>query len=268
MKDYIKEIINKKLSYNENKNLVREYLQKYLLYILYKKKIYKNLVFCGGTALRFLYKMRRFSEDLDFSLSYKGKGYNFEDLLKMVKSEFLLTGYNLEIKYSTDTNVHNAFLKYSGLLFEYGITPHRDEKLSIKIEIDINPPLGGKEEVTLYQSIFMTYILHYDLPSLFAGKLHALLCRDYTKGRDWYDLLWYLTNFKGLEPNFTMLNNAISQASQESSKITTQTWKVKLKEAIEAFDIDKAKEDVYRFLEDYSEIELLTKENLFKLLTA
>lgn len=266
MKDYIKEIINKELSYDENKNLLREYLQKYLLYIFYKKKIYRELVFCGGTALRLLYKMRRFSQDLDFSLSYKAKSYNFEDILRMVKKEFSLAGYDLEIKYSTRTNVHNAFLKFPGLLFEYGLTPHRDEKLSIKIEIDTNPPLGGKEEVTLYQSVFMAYILHYDLPSLFAGKLHALLCREYTKGRDWYDLLWYLTNFKGLEPNFAMLNNALSQTCEDFGKITSQNWKVKLREVIEILDIDKAKDDVYRFLEDHSEIEFLTKENLRKLL--
>lgn len=267
MKDYIKEIVDKKLSYNDNKNRIREYLQKYLLYILYKKKIYKNLVFCGGTALRFLYKTRRFSEDLDFSLSYRPENYNFESILKIIKEEFRLSGYDLEIKYSARKNVHNAFLKFSGLLFEYGLTSHKDEKLSIKIEIDINPPSGGGVEVTLYQSVFMLYILHYDLPSLFAGKLHALLCREYTKGRDWYDLLWYLTNFKGLEPNFIMLNNAIRQTSKKFLEITNQNWKIKLGEVIDTFNVEKIKDDVYRFLENYSEIELLTKDNLYKLLT-
>lgn len=81
-------------------------------------------------------------------------------------------------------NVHNAFLKFPKLLFEYGLSPHKDEKISIKIEIDTNPRGGGREEVTLYNSIFMFYVLHFDLASLFAGKLHALLCREYTKGRD------------------------------------------------------------------------------------
>jgi len=266
MKDYIREVIKKDLTSEDNKNRIREYLQKYLLYVLYKKKIYKDLIFCGGTALRFLYKIRRFSEDLDFVLFSKAKDYNFENILKVIKNEFKLSGYNLEIKYKISKNVHNAFLKFSGILFEYGISPHKDEKLSIKIEIDTNPPEGGKEKITLYNSTFMFYIFHYDLPSLFAGKLHALLCRDYTKGRDWYDLLWYLTKFKNLEPNFILLNNALQQTHKGFEEINQKNWKKKLRELVNTVDIEKIKDDVYRFLEDHTEIEFLTKENLYNLL--
>jgi predicted nucleotidyltransferase component of viral defense system len=266
MKDYIREIIKEELTSEDNKNRVREYLQKYLLYVLYRKKIYKDLIFCGGTALRFLYKIRRFSEDLDFILSFKAKDYNFENILNIIKNEFKLSGYNLEIKYKISKNVHSAFLKFSGILFEYGISPHKDEKLSIKIEIDTNPPEGGKEKLTLYNSTFMFYIFHYDLPSLFAGKLHALLCRDYTKGRDWYDLLWYLTKFKNLEPNFILLNNALQQTHKGFEEINQKNWKKKLRELVETVDIEKIKDDIYRFLEDHTEIEFLTKENLYNLL--
>ncbi|MEA1965593.1 MAG: nucleotidyl transferase AbiEii/AbiGii toxin family protein [Candidatus Aerophobetes bacterium] len=264
MKDYIEEIVDKKFSLQDNTNRIREYIQKFLLYILYKRKLYKDLVFVGGTALRFLYGIKRFSENLDFSLSYKAKKYDFKNILKTAEEEFIASGYKIEIKYDMSRNVHNAFLKFPGLLFEYGLSPHKGEKISIKVEIDTNPPEGGREEVTLYNSIFMVYILHYDLPSLFAGKLHALLCREYTKGRDWYDLLWYLTTFKELEPNFVMLNKAIGQTMRKPFQIDGKNWKDKLKGAIDNLDIKKAKNDVRHFLENPVEIELLTKKNLYK----
>lgn len=266
MKDYIKEIVDEKFSLQDNRNRIREYIQKFLLYILYKKKLYKDLVFVGGTALRFLYQIKRFSENLDFSLSYKAKEYDFKNILKTAEKEFIASGYKIEIKYDMSKNVHNAFLKFPGLLFEYGSSPHKDEKISIKIEIDTNPPEGGREEVTLYNSVFMFYILHYDLASLFAGKLHALLCREYSKGRDWYDLLWYLTTFKELEPNFVMLNNAIGQTMRKPFQIDRKNWKDKLRGAIDNFDMKKTKNDVWRFLENPEEIELLSKKSLCELL--
>jgi len=265
MKDHIKEIIDVNLSCEENKNRIREYIQKYLLYILFKKKIYKEIVFTGGTALRIIHKIKRFSEDLDFSLSARSSGMDFEDVLKILKKELQLSGYMPEIKYAVDKTVKSAFLKFPGILFDYGLSGHADEKISVKIEVDTNPPHGGKEEVFLYNSIFMFYILHYDLPSLFAGKLHAVLFRKYTKGRDWYDLLWYLSKNK-LKPNFVMLNNAIRQTSKEYPLMNEKNWKSELKKAIKAADIKKVRNDVSRFLDDPDEIEFLTKENLYKAL--
>ena len=266
MKDYIKEIINTKLNRQENENRIREYIQKYFLYIIYKQKIYQNLIFTGETALRFIHKIKRFSEDLDFSLSSRGQDYDFLKVLNTLKREFALAGYRLEIGYNIDKNVHEAFLKFPGLLFENGLSPYKDEKISIKIEIDTNPPQGGREEVTLYNSTFMFYLLHYDLSSMFAGKLHALLCRKYTKGRDWYDLLWYFTKFENLSPNFVMLNNAIKQTCKKNLKFVKDNWKINLKHEIENLDIKKVKNDVFRFLENSSDIELLTKENLYNIL--
>jgi len=265
MKDHIKEIIDADLTCEENKNRIREYIQKYLLYILFKKKIYKELVFTGGTALRIIHKIKRFSEDLDFSLSAKSRGLNFEDMLGILKKELQLSGYSPEIKYDTVKTVNSAFLKFPGLLFDYGVSSHKDEQISVKIEVDTNPPLGGREEIVLYNAIFMFYILHYDLASLFAGKLHAVLFRKYTKGRDWYDLLWYLSKFN-LNPNFVMLNNAIKQTSKEYPELNEKNWKSALKKAIAAADIKKARNDVRRFLDDPDEIEFLTRENLYKAL--
>ena len=267
MKDYIKSVIDANLTENDNLNRVREYLQAYFLNVIYKKKFYQNLVFTGGTALRFIYKLKRFSEDMFFSLSAKVKGYDFPVMIKDIHQEFRLAGYDLEIKYDNSRPVHSALLKFPGLLFEAGLSPLKDQKIVIKIEIDSNPPQGGIESSSVYNSIFMFYILHYDLSSLFAGKVRALLCREYTKGRDWYDLLWYLTKFKGLEPNFIMLNNAMAQTSRKPVKLTIGNWKAEIKKTVETLDWAKVRNDVSRFLEDNSELSLLESKTFVNLLT-
>jgi len=266
MRDYIKTVIEPNLTQNQNLNRIREYLQTYFLNIIYKNKFYQNLVFTGGTALRFIYKIRRFSEDLDFSLSTKARNYNFTDMMKNILQEFKLAGYELEIKYDESRAVHSALLKFSGILFETGLSPLKGQKIAIKAEVDSNPPLGGVETSSVYNSNFMFYMLHYDLASLFAGKVHALLCREYAKGRDWYDLLWYLTKFKDLEPNFIMLNNAFAQTSRKPVKLTSDNWKAEIKKTAETLDWRKVRNDANRFLEDNSELDLLELKTFVNLL--
>ena len=111
MKDYIQQIMDEKATSETNKNRLREYLQEYFLQVIYKTKLYKNMIFCGGTALRFLYNINRFSEDLDFSLSANAQDYSFQALLKIVKDEFLAAGYNLEIKYKKPVSGTNNYNK-------------------------------------------------------------------------------------------------------------------------------------------------------------
>lgn len=266
MKDYIKSVIDANLTENDNLNKVREYLQAYFLYVIYKKKFYQNLVFTGGTALRFIHKLKRFSEDIDFSLSAKVKGYDFPVMIKDIHQEFRLAGYDLEIKYDNSRPVHSALLKFPGLLFETGLSPLKDQKIVIKIEIDSNPPQGGVEASSVYNSTFMFYMLHYDLSSLFAGKVHALLCREYTKGRDWYDLLWYLTKFNNLEPNYVMLNNAMAQSSRTPLTLTPENWKAEIEKVVKTLDWAKVRNDVGRFLEDINELHLLELKTFIDLL--
>ncbi|MCX5698268.1 MAG: nucleotidyl transferase AbiEii/AbiGii toxin family protein [Candidatus Omnitrophica bacterium] len=267
MKDYIKSILDPKLDYNTNLNKLREYLQSYFLYVIYKTKIYQNIVFTGGTALRFIYKIRRFSEDLDFSLSSKAKSYDFDETNRHIQQEFKLAGYDLKIKASRERTIHSALLKFSGILYESGLSPLKDQNILIKVEIDSNPPQGAVEETSVYNSIFMFYMLHYDLRSLFAGKVHALLCREYTKGRDWYDLMWYLSKFSGIEPNYIQLNNAMAQTSKNSASFTPENWKSEIKKVAQILDWAKVKNDVERFLEDPNELSLLTPETFLKLLS-
>lgn len=266
MKDYIKSIVDKKISADDNLNRIREYIQGYFLYVIYRKKYYQDMVFTGGTALRFIYRIRRFSEDIDFSLSSKAKQIDFNEMVRDVAREFEQAGYALEAKVKTHLTVNSALLKFSGILFETGLSPLRDEKILIKVEIDSRPPAGGVEASTLVNYPFMFYIQHYDLKSLFAGKVHALLCRQHTKGRDWYDLMWYLSKFDNIEPNYIMLNNAMAQTNKEAVKFTSDNWKKEIMKAVNILDWDKVKNDVKRFLEDQNELELFTKETFLKLL--
>ncbi|MFH0807624.1 MAG: nucleotidyl transferase AbiEii/AbiGii toxin family protein [Elusimicrobiota bacterium] len=266
MKDYIKSIVNKKKSPGDNLNHVREYIQAYFLYVIYRKKYYQDMVFTGGTALRFIHQIRRFSEDIDFSLSSRAKQFDFSGIMQDVSYEFKLAGYEIEIKTKLRLAVHSALLKFSGILFETGLSPLKDEKLLIKVEIDSRPPAGGIEAHTMVSSPFTFYMLHYDLPSLFAGKIHAVLCREYAKGRDWYDLLWYLGKFKELEPNFTMLNNAMAQTEKNPNTLDSRNWKPALKKAAQNTDFAQVKQDVGRFLERPEEVEFLELKTFEELL--
>ncbi|MFH1460549.1 MAG: nucleotidyl transferase AbiEii/AbiGii toxin family protein [Candidatus Omnitrophota bacterium] len=266
MKDYIKSIIDKKAGYDENLNRLREYIQTYFLYISYRKKYYQNMVFTGGTALRFIYGIRRFSEDLNFSLSMSNRGFDFLDMLKDVEQEFKLAGYSIEVKPRIKGQVYSAQLKFPQLLFETGLSMVEDEKLMIKVEIDSNPPEGGLESHTLYNKTFMFHMVHYDLASLFAGKLHALLRRKYTKGRDWYDLIWYLSKFKNIEPNYLMLNNALAQTSKVYSRISKENWKSEILKIACELEWRKVRNDVGRFLEDHNEVSLLAIETFKSML--
>lgn len=266
MKDYIKRLIDSNAPAQANVNKIREYIQEYFLYIIYRKKIYTGMVFCGGTALRFLYKIKRFSEDLDFSLSRHSRDFDFKSALDIVKKEFIASGYTTEIRYSVSGHVNNAFFHFPGLLFEHKLSGQKEEKLSIKFEVDTRPPAGGKEELSVYNGTHMFYLQHYDIASLFAGKLHALLERKYTKGRDWYDLLWYRTKFADLQPNFILLNSALKQTHSKRPEVNADNWKELTREAVNRLDFTRVKNDVLRFLEAPEESELLTRETFLKIL--
>lgn len=265
MKDYLFELINLSRPERSNRMVVREYLQEYFLNILYMKKLYKDLVFCGGTALRFLYKLKRFSEDIDFSTSVKSETLDFECFLKELKQEFEAAAYSVEVTYETRTNVKSAFFKFPGLLHEIGLSGHEDEMISIKVEVDTNPPEGGLKKTTMINRTFMFYITHYNVGSFFAGKIHAAVCRHFTKGRDWYDLILYATKFPGLHPNIEMLNNALQQTDSDIDPVYENTWQKLILNSLETADIEKAKDDVRGFLEIPEEVGLISKETIYDL---
>lgn len=245
-------------------NLLREYLQAQTLQILSACEAFNALAFVGGTALRFLHGLPRFSEDLDFSLEDKSL-YHGREWLEQVKRELTLAGYKVAVTWQGSKVVHSSWIRVAGLLHECGFSAFPEQNLSIKVEIDTRPPAGAnckKQVVSKYGSYLLQF---YDLPSLMAGKLHALLRRQYCKGRDWYDLLWYLSQRPPIEPNLTLLQNALEQTAK-GAKPQAENWREVLIEMLLSFDFAEIRSDVLPFLENYSEAKLLTAENLTTLL--
>ena len=207
MKDFVIELTQKKTGFNVKLNTMREYLQAYILRVMYDEGLFRAASFLGGTALRFLYNIPRFSEDLDFSALDKGK-IDFLKLIKKIKSELILAGYDISIAYNDKKTVKSAFIKFESLMYEAGISPLKSQKFSVKLEIDSNPPQGGVLKTYVSSKYFPIAFLSYDNESLFSGKLSALLDRKYTKGRDFFDLGWYLSKWPGLSPNIVFLNRS------------------------------------------------------------
>jgi predicted nucleotidyltransferase component of viral defense system len=262
MLDIIKNAISDVSSRETKIHITREYLQLLILKILFDRGFYKNLAFVGGTALRFLYGLRRFSEDLDFSLFNK-PGYRFDDVLKGVVYDLAKAGFSLDIKASPNPPVQAVVFKFKSILFDLGLSDYKAEKLAIKYEVDANPPKGAKTETSLITQHFVFTVTHFDIPSLYALKLHACFFRKYTKGRDFYDLLWYLG--KREVPNFKLLNNAIEQTEHKKAKVNEDNFKEFLKESLAKIDFAQAKKDVARFIEDKNELKLIDKNTILKL---
>ena len=266
MKDYVLELAASKNGYNVKLNTVREYLQAYILRILQDAGFFRSAAFVGGTALRFLYDMPRFSEDLDFSLNDLKNGYDFVDLMEKIKRELSLAGYNVEIFHKKEGIVQGAMIKFQELLFEAGLSSIRSQKFSIKLEIDTKPPDGSIAETKLITKYFPISFLTYNTSSLFAGKLHAILTRKYPKGRDYFDLGWYLSRWRELEPNFLMLNNALAQTGWQGGEISKVTWRSEVIRVVESLEWNSALHEVENFLVNPSDLNIFTKDNILSLL--
>ena len=268
MKEYILELIASKEGFNAKLNLMREYLQAYTLRILFEIKFLQKSVFLGGTALRFLYDLPRFSEDLDFSILEKSD-YTFIDIIKKIKKELILAGYDISITYNDKKTVQYAMIKFKTLMYEAKISPHKEKIFSIKLEIDTNPPQGANTNTHIINRYFLLSFFGYDLSSLFAGKLHAILSRKYTKGRDFFDLGWYLTKWKDITPNIPFLKNALAQTGSLLTKkdLSEDNWRDYLYAAVEKADWSAVKNDVENFLASPADLEILSKPNILKLLS-
>lgn len=245
------------MSREEKTNRTREYLQVLLLKMFFDKGVFKQVAFVGGTALRLLHGLRRFSEDIDFSLINK-KDYNFQKMMRYLAEEFRKNNLANEITVDIKSNVHSGFVKFPGLLSQLGLSSHKDQKISIKVEVDTNPPAGWEASIVPVTAHFIFAVTTFDLPSLFATKLHACFFRRFTKGRDLYDLVWYLG--KRIEPNFVVLNNAIRQTEKDDFNIRQGNFAAFLRDRLGRINFKLVKKDVERFLEDKNELKLLDKE--------
>ena len=266
MKEFLGEIIRGTPDPVQSRNRVREYLQARILEALQRAGAMNSLAFQGGTALRFLYNIARFSEDLDFALERPSAHYDFRAYLKEIRSTFAAEGYDLQIKVSDQKTVHSAFLRFYGLLFDLKLSPQQTEAISVKIEVDTNPPQGAVLEVDLVRRYIPLRLQHHDRASLLAGKLHAILQREYSKGRDLYDLMWYLSDSTWPEPNLVLLGNALEQTHWQGPQPKPDNWRELIFNRLIKMDWNAVLADVSPFLERPGEIDLLTLENLRRLL--
>jgi len=263
MLDIIKAHLNERMSKEEKVHLVREDLQVIILKILYDLGMFRHLAFVGGTALRVLFGLRRFSEDLDFSLIRK-KGYNFNKFSTAIEYQLKKYGLSVDVKKNDLKIVQRAMFRFKNILVSLGLSDMKEQKLSIGLEIDARPPKGWKTDISLLSKVFVFTITHYDLSSLYATKLHACFFRKYVKGRDFYDLVWYLG--KKILPNFVLLNNAIAQTETKKVVVTEKNFEEFLLEKMARVDFAKVRKDVERFLIDKEELRLLNKKLIKELL--
>ncbi len=241
-------------------NRTREFLQKMILKIMFEKDHFKQIAFTGGTALRVIYGIRRFSEDIDLSL-INPKGFHFPKMSDEIGSGLNNIGIKTEIaKVNTLKNVNSFFARFPGLPAEMDIGSGKGEKIHIKVEIDTNPPAGGVNKVITITEPVMMALMTFDLSSMFATKLHACFYRKYMKGRDYYDLIWYLG--KRVIPNLPLLKNAILQTENQPLLWTKGSFYNFFLDRLGQKDLSMAKQDVQKLIEDKSELKILNKETI------
>jgi predicted nucleotidyltransferase component of viral defense system len=241
----------------DEKDAAREITQGLVLYSLSNTPFFENGLFHGGTCLRILFGITRYSEDLDFSLIKPDKDFQWGPYLEQIKNDMAHYGCNMEVqdRSTVDSTVKKAFIKDSSigqiLNFSWARRRSTPEKIRIKLEVDTNPPGGNAVRENKLVFPFPHTIKTEDLPSLFAGKCNALLGRGYIKGRDWYDFLWYVK--KEIEPNYKYLTNMMNQNGPwegQAIKIHRTWLETVLREKINTLDIEIVKKDILNFIRD------------------
>ena len=259
-------------SLEENEQALREIMQEITLAGLYRTNFFQQAAFYGGTALRIFHGLDRFSEDLDFSLLQKNNQFEIQPYFNSIKKEFESVGIHISIHQkikSTKTNIDSAFLKsetlWSELVFEetiYQLPFNLKPTLKIKLEIDTTPPLGFTTENLLLLKPFSFYVNCMVKEDLFAGKLHALLFRQWknrVKGRDWYDLEWYVRNNIPLNLKH-FLNRANESNHISSCEIDRQQIISLITNKILKTNIQDAKQDIIRFIPNPEALDIWSTE--------
>ena len=246
------------------RNVVREYLQARILEELVRAGAMASLAFLGGTALRLLYGLKRYSEDLDFSLEGDRTSYDPQRWAEKITRQFRRESYEVLQRTRASTVVHRVDFGFPSLLFELGLSPHAGEVLRIRMEVDTNPPAGATTTTSRIRKHTSVRVRHHDRPSLLAGKLLAVLNRPWPKGRDYYDLLWYLEQDPRSEPNLTMLNAGMAQQDANAQALTQDNWRHKVADRVLQVSWDRVIEDITRMVESRDDIPL--KNDLLALL--
>ena len=243
---------------------LREILQEIVLLGLWRSKFFDKAAFYGGTALRLLYGLDRFSEDLDFSLLSPSPTFELARYGESLRDELAAFGFDVRFEarqVRTERAVQSAFLKADTwqqmLVIDSSdsalLDLPRGQVLKIKLEVDTNPPAGFDTEVRYLLQPVPFPVRVYTLPDLFAGKMHAVLCRrwkDRVKGRDWYDLVWYVTHHPLLHLEHLEQRMRQSGHWQEKGQLTEAAFFRLLAEAIDRLDVDLARKEVEVFVRE------------------
>jgi len=241
-------------------NILREYLQAFILRSLHESEAFLSLGFVGGTALRFLFELPRFSEDLAFSVE-NGECYEPSKWMEKLEREMSLAGFDVDVRLNDRKTVNVAWVLIGGILREAGLSGMAAQKISIKLEMDTRPPRGAVLERQLVRRHMLFSLRHHDLPSLMAGKVHALVTRRYAKGRDWYDLLWYRAMLPPVDPNLTLLQNALDQ-TEGAGSISAGDWQERVRARLESLSEEELQRDAAPFLERRRDARILTIANI------
>lgn len=256
----------------EKKNAIKEVVQEIALCGLSRADFFKHVAFYGGTALRIFYGLDRFSEDLDFSLISPNPDFDLKPYFKGLETELASVGLKFSIEEkikSVDSDIKSAFLKGNTkehIVSIYGlqdININPSEIIKIKFEVDTNPPAFASFE-NKYRLLPSPYqVKLYDMPSLFAGKVHAVICRTWknrVKGRDLYDYIFYLSHRSKINLPHLKARLVDSGVLKDDDTFTIETLRTMLNERFEAIDYERAKEDVLPFITDANKLDLWSQE--------
>ena len=259
---------------NDYINAIHEIVQEIALVGLSRAKFFEHAAFYGGTALRILYNLDRFSEDLDFSLLKPQSDFNLNPYLLGVQEELKAFGINVGIEQKTkqrSSPIFSAFLKANtmeiSLLIDLPVQERRkiahNEQLKIKFEIDSDPPPEFDTEVKFLLKPIPFSVRSFTMPCLFAGKMHALLFREWKvriKGRDWYDFVWFVSNRTLLNLNHLEMRMRQTKDWSGSEKLTPDIFRDLLENKIKQLPIDLAKNDILPFIRDKRMVEIWSPE--------
>ena len=249
----------------QKRNAIFEVNQQIILAGLYNGGFFNEAAFYGGTCLRIFHGLQRFSEDMDFSLLAPNEDFDFTKYFQPIIDQFALVDRNVEIKKKDKKNfgkVESAFLKDNTDV--YDITFQTEKSIKITIEVDTQPPMSfhTEQKLQLLPESFMTRC--FTLPCLYAGKMHALVYRAWkkrVKGRDWYDLEWYVRHNVPL--NFTHIHERALQFNNED--ITKESFLEKLNEHLATTDINQVKADVLPFIRNPKEMAIWSNDYFMQL---
>ncbi|MFT4072965.1 MAG: nucleotidyl transferase AbiEii/AbiGii toxin family protein [Dysgonamonadaceae bacterium] len=251
---------------NEQKrNVTQEVMQEVTLAGLYRGGFFDKAAFYGGTCLRIFHELPRFSEDMDFSLIGKDETFDLESYFPSIIEEFKAVGRDIVItrkEKKKETKVESAFLKDNTAIYDVKFRTEKD--LKIKIEVDIDPPLGftTEQKLSLMPFSFMTRC--FTLPHLYAGKMHALLFRNWktrVKGRDWYDFEWYVRHNIPLDFSHLQIRTKEFNGIDMDKEVFTKL----LKERLSSTDINMVKRDVLPFIQNPQELNIWSNEYFLQL---